>query len=71
MFFNGSVMLTKSNDAGLMQGFDQHQLPLYYSSESELFIGDLLQLQLYKTSESIRVIHLHLISVQEMKDRFL
>ena len=47
-----------ANDAGLMRGFDQDQPPFYYSSESEseLFTAALLQLQLYKTSESIRVI---------------
>ena len=50
-----------------MSGVEQDQPPFYYSSESELFTGDLLQLQLYKTSESIRVIDLHLVSVQEVK----
>ena len=42
---------------------EQDQPPLYYSSESELFSGDRLKWQLYKTSESTKVIDLHLVSV--------
>ena len=50
-----------------MRCFEQDQPPIYFTLESELFISDLLQLQLYKTSQSIRVISLHLISIQEVK----
>ena len=48
--------------------FEKDQPPFYYSSESqsEMSIGDLLQLQLYKTSGPIRVIDLHLVSVLEV-----
>ena len=52
-----------ANDTGSMRGVKQDQPPFRYSSdsESELFTGDRLQLQLYKT-ESIRVIDLHLVT---------
>ena len=52
-----------------MCSIKQDQLPFYYSSESEseLFTSDRLQLQLYKTSLSIRDIDLYLASVQEVK----
>ena len=56
-----------ANDARSMCGVEQDQPPFYYSSKSELFTGDKLQLQLYKTSASTRVIDLHLTSVQEVK----
>ena len=48
-----------------MHSFKEDQPPFYCNSESELFTSDLLQL--YKTSESIRVNNLHLISIQEVK----
>ena len=54
-----------------MRGVEQDQTPFYCSSESksELFTCGWLQLQLYTTSESIRVFTLHLVSVQEVKGR--
>ena len=64
MFFNGSVTLTTPDKCALSNKTSRHFI---YRSESELFTGDRLQLQLYKTSESIRVIDLHLVSVQEVK----
>ena len=37
-----------ANNAGLMRSLKQAQPPFYYSPESKLFNGDLLQLQLKK-----------------------
>ena len=50
-----------------MRGIEKDQPPFYYYSEFELLIGEKLQLQLYKTSSTIRVVDLNLPSVQEWK----
>ena len=62
-----------ANDVGLLMCYFEQDHPSFYdSSESqlELFTCDLFQLQLYKTSESITVTDLHLVSIQEVKKTF-